>query len=269
MLYSIILITRDSDAINNLTGSLGAVVKGSKDKRKRYFDTLAQDTVQQHAHIRSSSKSNGCTYNSNDATITTGSLTQLPLSESNYINNGDTTTTVSRHVVCHDVHHVVCQSPPAITATNIENSVGLMNDDGISLLEMQLGTPSKFDFRSFLVMAAMVMAWVLFFYPLQKINNILVIIVMEIEMVIVILCHLILPLQKKRGRCTGTPSASKGNSQQLFPDNSFPSTVTVVTTAASLSPSLSLSTTTNQLVVETCTPDSKGDHREVVFAGLF
>ena len=95
-----------------------------------------------------------CTYNSDDATTTTGSLTQLSSLESNCINNGDTTTTASRHAVrhavCNEVRHdvVLRQAPPDITTTNIENSVGLI-DDVISPLEMQSGTPSKFDFGYF------------------------------------------------------------------------------------------------------------------------
>ena len=132
MLYSIILITRDTDAINNLAGSLGADVKASKDQQKSYLDSVARDTVQQHVQIRSSSKSNGHTYNSDNVPTITGSLTQLSSSESSCINNGDVTTTASRHVVCHVVHQV----PPAITTSNVENSVSLMSDDGISPLEM-------------------------------------------------------------------------------------------------------------------------------------
>ena len=143
MLYSIISITGDADAIIILVGSLGANAKASKENQKNYLDNIAQDTVQQYVQIRSSSKSNGCTYNSGDtAATTTYSLTQLSSSESNCINNGDITTTVS----C----HVVCQAPPVITTINIENSVGSI-DDSISPLAMQLGTPSKskFDFESF------------------------------------------------------------------------------------------------------------------------
>ena len=92
MLYSIIFITRDADSINNLVVSLGANAKEHKVQRKRYLDTIAQDTVQQHVQVRSLSKSNRSTYNSDDATTTIGSLTQLSSSESNCINNGDTTT---------------------------------------------------------------------------------------------------------------------------------------------------------------------------------
>ena len=162
VLYSIIFITRDADAINILAVSLGADVKANKDNRKRYLDIIARDTVQQHVQIRSSSSnSNGCTYNSDDETTTIGSPTQLLSSESNCINNGHTTTTAS--------HHVVCPAPLAITTTNIESSVGSISDDGISSLEMQSGTPSKYDFESFLVMAmvmAMVMAWGLTLHPL-------------------------------------------------------------------------------------------------------
>ena len=101
------------------------------------MDTITRDTLQQHIQIRSSSKSNGCIYNSDDTTTTTGSLTQLSSLKSNCINNGDTTTTASCHAVCHAVCHdvVLCQAPPAITTTNIENSVGLI-DDGISPLEI-------------------------------------------------------------------------------------------------------------------------------------
>ena len=74
----------------------------------------------------------------------------------------------------------------------------------------------------------------------------------------------------KRSRCTGTPSASKGNSRQLFAENLFPSTATATATAVTMAALLSSSsTTTHQLVMETCTPSSKDDHREVVFAGLF
>ena len=140
MLYSIILITQDANTINNLAGSFRADAKASKNQQKKYLDTITQDTVLQHVQIRSSSKSNGCTYNSDDVTTTTGSLIQLSLSESNCINNGGTTTTTttSRHVVC----HVVRQAPPAMTTTNVENSVGLI-DDGIFPLEIQLGTPSN------------------------------------------------------------------------------------------------------------------------------
>ena len=61
MLYSIIFITRDADAINLLAFSLGAG-GGIDERQKRYLDTIAQDTLQQHIQIRSLSKLNGCTY---------------------------------------------------------------------------------------------------------------------------------------------------------------------------------------------------------------
>ena len=72
MLYSIIFITRDADAINNLAVSLGANAKEHKDQRKRYLDIIAQDTVQQHIQIRSSSKLNGCAYNTYTHSISIG-----------------------------------------------------------------------------------------------------------------------------------------------------------------------------------------------------
>ena len=140
MLYSIIFIAQDDDAIKILAGSLGSDAKASQYQQKRYLDDIAGDTVHQHVQNRSSSKSNRYTYNSDNKTTTTGSFTQLSSSELNCINNGDTTTIASRHVNR--------QAPPAITTTNIENNVGLMSDDGISPLKMQSGTPSKFNFNS-------------------------------------------------------------------------------------------------------------------------
>ena len=45
MLYSIISITQDADAINILAGILGANAKASKGNRKKYLDTIVRDTV--------------------------------------------------------------------------------------------------------------------------------------------------------------------------------------------------------------------------------
>ena len=81
ILYSIVCITRNKDAIELLALSLGAE-GGSYNRRKRYLDNIAQDTVHQYFQIQSTSRSNGTT-NSDNATTTTASLTQLSSSESN------------------------------------------------------------------------------------------------------------------------------------------------------------------------------------------
>ena len=94
MLYSIIFITRNKDAIDLLALSLGAE-GGSDDRRKRYLDDIAQNTVQQYFEIQSSSKSNGTTTIGDAATTTTASLTQLSSSESNRINANSPTKTTS------------------------------------------------------------------------------------------------------------------------------------------------------------------------------
>ena len=119
ILYSIVGITRNKDAIDLLALNLGAE-RGSDHRRKRYLDYIAQDTVHRYFQIQSSSRSNGTTNNDN-ATTTTASLTQLLSSES----NNDSSYLIGR------------QAPPTIS-TNIE--VGLSNVDSLLTMPSSLET---------------------------------------------------------------------------------------------------------------------------------
>ena len=95
ILYRIVFITRDKDAIESLAFSLGADEGKISDEYqpKRYFDIIAQDTVQQCYDNQSSSKSNHIIDGA--ATTTPAFLTQLSSSEFNSAHNGDITSTTT------------------------------------------------------------------------------------------------------------------------------------------------------------------------------
>ena len=140
ILYSIFFITLDKDAIEVLAFSLGAEEGKISDEyqRKRYFDIIARDTVQQCYDNQSSSKSNHSIDGA--GTITTASLTQLSSSEFNSAHNGDITSTTITAASC-----IGCHAPTAITTTVIDGPD--LSNDGISSLDMP-STLATFPFTS-------------------------------------------------------------------------------------------------------------------------
>ena len=142
ILYRIVFITRDKDAIESLAFSLGADEGKISDEyqRKRYFDIIARDTVQQCYDNQSSSTSNHTNIDGT-ATTTTASLTQLSSSEVDGTHNGDITSTTTT-----TASHTSRQAPTAITTTIIDGSD--LSNDGISPLEMPSTLATTFPFTS-------------------------------------------------------------------------------------------------------------------------